>query len=416
MVSPFEKTPRKTRRKPRGGGNPEHAGASDANPTRVLVTFLGPTLYQPVIYSWHQHRYQTHLFPLALVEWFAPERVVLLLTPEVEKSPNASEFLKETAARNLHTQRLIIPSGKGEDELWEIFERLTDVYLFRSEEEVIFDITHAFRSLTMVVFLILLYLQTVRPVKNFRVLYGAFEAKDENDTAPVFELTPLLDLIAWIRAADRFMALGDARELGRLIQETNDNIHRRATQSRGECPVHLQNHAAQLKALTSALFLNRIQEVQDAGKKLWENRRLVEREVRRWVRPYQLLLDPVLQSVEPFLKDLPDLEREILRWLDERGHIYPAVLLMREHLVGLWGRRRNLSREEAEDELNVRDCRPDWSPEEKEVWRLWQGVRKLRNDLAHCGYRKNSTEPLKLRKVEKRFRKYLRRLEGISGF
>jgi CRISPR-associated Csx2 family protein len=91
-------------------------------------------------------------------------------------------------------------------------------------DEIVFDITHGFRSLPMIAMLTIAYLKQVKGVKVQHVSTG-FDAKDEQGT-PVFDLTPFANLLDWLAAAKMFTATGDSSELGRLIQDVQDAAHR----------------------------------------------------------------------------------------------------------------------------------------------------------------------------------------------
>jgi CRISPR-associated DxTHG motif protein len=108
-----------------------------------------------------------------------------------------------------------IPSGKSENELWKIFEILAG--LLGQKEEVVFDVTHAFRSLPILSLLAVAYLRVAHQVNLRALVYGAFEARDANNRAPVFDLTPFLRLLDWVTATDQFLQTGNAERLAGLL-------------------------------------------------------------------------------------------------------------------------------------------------------------------------------------------------------
>jgi CRISPR-associated Csx2 family protein len=74
-----------------------------------------------------------------------------------------------------HTQivEVDIPDGKSEEELWEIFEAISKAV--QEGDEIVFDITHGFRSLPMIAMLTIAYLKQVKGVKVQHVVYGVYE-------------------------------------------------------------------------------------------------------------------------------------------------------------------------------------------------------------------------------------------------
>ena len=69
--------------------------------------------------------------------------------------------------------RVEIPEGKSEAEIWEIFNIVFGS--LEREDEVVFDITHAFRSIPMLAIVILNYAKMMKKVTLSGIYYGAFE-------------------------------------------------------------------------------------------------------------------------------------------------------------------------------------------------------------------------------------------------
>ena len=75
-------------------------------------------------------------------------------------------------------------------------------------DQIILDVTHGFRSLPMLIFVVAAYLRQMKYVVLERVVYGAYEAKDENYNAPVFDLTLMVELMDWFHGLDSFHVTG----------------------------------------------------------------------------------------------------------------------------------------------------------------------------------------------------------------
>ena len=106
----------------------------------LLVTVLGTGDYQEATYQLRDgdtwRRCRTRLFPTALAEWFAPERVLVLLTPEALEHDNwqaLQAFLGERA------EPVLIPIGRNERELWDVFDAL--VTRVPAKARLLFDVT-----------------------------------------------------------------------------------------------------------------------------------------------------------------------------------------------------------------------------------------------------------------------------------
>lgn len=83
--------------------------------------------------------------------------------------------------------------------------------------EIIFDITHAFRSIPVIVLLASAFLEKARNVKIKGVYYGQYDPK--NNRASIFDLTPAIKLLDWLTATDTFINTGSSQKLGQLLAD-----------------------------------------------------------------------------------------------------------------------------------------------------------------------------------------------------
>ncbi|HIC96177.1 TPA: TIGR02221 family CRISPR-associated protein [Candidatus Bipolaricaulota bacterium] len=96
-----------------------------------------------------------------------------------------------------------IPSGKNEQEIWDIFS--TIVNEIEEKDELYLDITHAFRSLPLLATVIINYLKVMKNIQVRAISYGAMEAVGdiwtvkqidiEQRDIPVFNLLPFDQLL-----------------------------------------------------------------------------------------------------------------------------------------------------------------------------------------------------------------------------
>ncbi len=138
------------------------------------------------------------------------------------------DVLKANAFALPKIDLLDIPEGKSEDELWEIFNTLAG--RIKENDHVYYDITHSFRSLPMLALVVLNYLRVVKNIGIEKIFYGAWEArtKDNNvEQAPIFDLTPFVNLMEWTTAADHFITSGNPLAISELSKK--DISHWRKT-------------------------------------------------------------------------------------------------------------------------------------------------------------------------------------------
>lgn len=123
--------------------------------------------------------------------------------------------------------RVTIPDGKNESEIWEIFQALFEQ--INDGDEVWFDITHAFRSIPMLILVVITYARVLKNITVKSITYGAYEAR-ENNIAPVFDLTKFVTLLDWANAAKDFIDYGQTKK---LLNVLSDEINPKLKETKG---------------------------------------------------------------------------------------------------------------------------------------------------------------------------------------
>ena len=138
------------------------------------LTFLGTGKYTETTYVKHDGTAccRTDLFPEAVVELYQPDQLIAFVTPKV-KSDKATELFQLQKTLGSKFRPKDIPNGNSTRELWDIFKACEDVV--DPKDEIILDITHAFRSIPLLVFIAASYLRQVKQVELKYIIYGAFD-------------------------------------------------------------------------------------------------------------------------------------------------------------------------------------------------------------------------------------------------
>lgn len=335
-----------------------------------VISFIGAGLYQVCRYQYGDKEVETHLFPYAVSNFFTPQSLLVFLTPKA-KAAKASykpededkaksyfgklveiyqvECLQDRSktyfeqlcelhrARGLVTPQMVsIPNGESETELWEIFKAMADNLV--EGEEVVFDITHAFRSLPLLAFIAAAYLRKTKNINLKAMVYGAFEAprakEDGTKITPVFDLTPFIELLDWMSATEQFIKTGDGTTLAKLLKQ-ND------TASTKEL-------AHNIKSISQGLHLLRPLDTMQASAQL---KKLIEKatpDISRAVPPFAALLSQVEKDHGDFGFSVPKQnksrgeerrcllqELKMVDWYERKGQLVHAVCLAREWIVSL---------------------------------------------------------------------------------
>ena len=388
-----------------------------------LLTFLGVAQYAPTIYVWQEQEHSSRFAPAASCRFLHPDFLTVFLTEEAHQQvfPDFCRALPE----GLKPDPIPIPFGKDDRELWQIFNQVSGAV--RPGEEVAFDITHGFRSLPLLGLLAAAFLRAGLGVSLRAVLYGAYVPGQER--TPMFDLTPMLSLLEWAAAADRFNRTGDARYLASLLKNARNSLAK-ATQgdpAQTEQIGRLGNLAGALEDISQSLRLIRPYQAMTAIAGLSERMEKAQPALQSAaiVRPFSMLLESVERTYRPLsLSDpltttpLPvvlDRQRAMINWYVEREQWVQAVALAREWVVswamlqlGLMPITGRVARQRAEDVLNAEandfaDAKKTGTPftpiflkrlpQVETVLSLWLNLTGIRNDILHAGMREDPGKP-----------------------
>ncbi|MCS7158664.1 MAG: hypothetical protein N0A16_13195, partial [Blastocatellia bacterium] len=254
-------------------------------------------------------------------------------------------------------------------------------------------------------------------------VYGAFEAKDSEGRAPVFDLSPFLSLLDWLTAVHLFHRSGSAADLSRMLREIQAQAWRERpaepSSTTTKMPTMLQKVGDRVNELSQALLLIRPLEVMEKAKYLdGQFTDAALKEAAHWAKPFALVAPALKQELSQFASPANDLDvqRRMINWYVERGLLVQAITLARELLVtktclllDLENPLRREARERAERLLNYlawskqpeerkrsdpwTGAQPDAADVEKfrthdqaeSLVALWTSIREARNDVDHAG-------------------------------
>jgi CRISPR-associated DxTHG motif protein len=384
-----------------------------------IISFLGLSKYEETTYlsPIGSEKVTTPFFQEALVEFYHPETLYVLLTQTVETfiPRGASESNWEALQKRLHGKVSLqpiknIPERNSPEDVWSIFQQVTNC--LQDGDSVIFDITHSFRSVPVVALIAVSYLRVVRKVKIEGLLYGAFEAKNkETNETPTFDLLPIVSLLEWTTATDQFIKTGNGEALASLLHSSNSTT---------------ENLAASIKGIAQGLQLLRPMDVMRESALLPDRIKEATPIVSQSVPPFESLLERVEKDYGKFGLANPEdyttnskfsliRQLKMIEWYAEKGQTVQALSLAREWLPSLLCYHFELdpldkpNRDEMELLLaggtrKGSDGVPDRKSTYLDQWleiskktrtqltNLWGGqsnLANLRNDVLHAGFRKN---------------------------
>ena len=236
-------------------------------------------------------------------------------------------------------QSLPIKEGFSEKEIWEIFETVSSV--IENDDELILDITHAFRFLPMLGVALIDFLKVTKNIMVKGVFYGAFEKLGvqavvlnmsiEDRNAPIINLLPLIELQRWTQAANIFNQYGFADGIFEL---TNENVKPVLAQTQGkdELSKSLKGLGTILNTLIANIFTNR-------GKGLKEfdttNLNTIIASIESsdlFIKPLKPLFQIIKNKINPLLQT-QHIWLESVKWCYEHNLIQQGITQLQEGIV-----------------------------------------------------------------------------------
>lgn len=312
----------------------------------ILLTFLGNSNYLETEYRWKDQSVKTAFSAAACTKFLCPDEVVIFLTAEA-RGKNLGPLAEKFSLMNTVFRTVDVPVGKTEEELWGIFSLLNDSVPDNSE--VAFDVTTGQRSSPLLGLMASMFMKTARDVKIRHMLYGAF---DVDKTAapgvtPVFDLSPMLTLLDWSIAAEKFNRSGDSADMAGLLLGYGDLIGKSAAGKKTEYQRArvFRQMGHQLQTVTDSLYLLRPNEAMENIAELEDSidNSTQEMEKSPQAKPFGLLLSRIREAYLPLSEETPEdqsklldtlrKERDMISWYRDRDLWIQAVSLAREWLL-----------------------------------------------------------------------------------
>jgi len=368
---------------------------------------LGTRPLEETTYVYGDKKKRTSLVQEALSSFFPIDAVILFTTTEA-----LTKTYPDVARRISDCEAVHIPSGRTEEELWDIFSIVAGKV--DPDDDIVFDITHGFRSLPFIAFLSSAYIREVKRARISAIVYGALDAMIGSET-PVFDLTPFISILDWMGAVRSFMVHGDAGEIQKIVSEET----RRAFQDpeKSDKPDKMKGFSKQLESFSLAARMAQPIEALDIAQKVIDGLPAAKEEIGRFAPPLSYIIDQIegiskLSAREPAEKTGIDqahlrAQRHLISYQVEKGLYMQAVALAREWIVSLlifaagdsrfWleGECRKVAEKtltggslKRRGESYNHDVYSDWFESLNcfdDVVRTWDMVIQVRNDIAHCG-------------------------------
>ncbi len=132
------------------------------------------------------------------------------------------------AALGKGSRAVLIKYGLNSEEIRENSDIILGLEQYlTSNDEVIVDITHSFRSLPMYVMNLLIFLKDVKHINISHICYGMLEVSAELGYSPVVEMNELLTINSWISGAYSMLEFGNAYKIADLVESIDKGLSTR---------------------------------------------------------------------------------------------------------------------------------------------------------------------------------------------
>ncbi len=263
---------------------------------KIALSFLGTGQYEETTYRFEGQAYKTRFVQTAIRRHFKVERHFVFVT-KAARAKHCESILQNGFKKS---ELIDVPDGRSEEELWELFSKITDIV--PEESEIVFDVTHGFRIQPMLALAVMVYLRFQKQITISRICYGLFEkGAAENE---ILDVTAFLDVIDWSFALRRFGEKGDAGELADIMRKFHVKTYKGDQKYKA---VSLTNSGSALKSLMDSLSVVRPEEAMHKVN-------IVEK-LTAQIQPD---LDHIYET-KPLVPILESIKKNISGWKTEQG-------------------------------------------------------------------------------------------------
>lgn len=307
-----------------------------------------------------------------------------------------------------------IPDGKNEEEMWEIFNTIFSE--LEEKDEVYMDLTHSFRYLPMLLLVLSNYAKFLKNITIKHLSYGNFEARNtETNEAPIIDLLPITFLQDWTFAAADYLKNGNVDRLSEMSKTTLTPILSKS-KGKDESVKQLQRLIQLVRYTTEDFQTCRGMNIINATN-IGALKNVLEDVQSTFIQP----LNPVIKRIKSVLHNFEESYSvnngiAAAQWCYTHGLYQQAATTLQESVVSYFCIKNNfeINDENRRDIINkafrilsmgydsdesqwiikdeyrndLREILKDDELNKKELQNAFARLTELRNDINHCGMRK----------------------------
>lgn len=300
------------------------------------------------------------------------------------------EIVNQTISSNLKSEGskcFLIDYGLNEEELWDNFDKYIQILDEIEDGDIIYiDISHAFRSLALMSFLMIQFGHGIKN-KKFKIggiYYGMLETTTKDGITPIVDLKIFYDLMEWIKAIDTFKNYGHADLLVKMF-DSEENIKSQTRDTFNQFDINLS--MANMSALKK--FIDNAKRVLPVMKN--SNNHIV-----------RLISPDIVDFIKRLDKNKVSIfQLELAKWFYENKNYALSYIVLLEALVTKECELNNLDIHDKDERKKAKDIL--WNTSNK-IKNTYKAIAGTRNNIAH---QKASTSTNMIKDVEN-LEKYLK--------
>jgi len=225
-----------------------------------------------------------------------------------------------------------VPISAAQDETanWELFDKILQE--LHENDTIYFDMTHGFRSIPFVSFIVLNYARFLKNINLGGLLYGI---KNDDTTGSIINFTEMMNLLDWAEGVNQYLRTGNAEIINAQVNKEKAEILKTAQPSKGEgIMLGKMGHVAErMNSLNDAFETVRGEAVFSEIDRLLQ----VTSEIEAIDSDYLRALIPLIEKVKEKLAAYSSNEAEkikfVVNWCIEHGLIQQGYTFLLEYVI-----------------------------------------------------------------------------------
>lgn len=267
----------------------------------------------------------------------------------------------------------LVKYGLDNDELWSNFKQYLKISDYINQgDEIYLDITHSFRSLAMMSFQMVQFIEQVRrkDITLKRICYGMFEySKQNNNITPVVDISILAEIQEWTKAIGYLKYSGNASMLYELIMRNDAKVDDKVS--------NVFRHMA------DAISIGNIKCIQSAV-------RIIKSGLENLKNSDSPIVAYISGDIEDFVNRLdydnePDFCIALARWFGDCHNYGLSYIVLVDGIISKVCHINNLNPDREDGQKKVKNIMNSFRHNEglKQFRETYDTVRKIRNSIAH---------------------------------